>query len=337
MRRSGIYHMVQPNGLGRLPAVKAGVRGLKSGRFVLCLVWSVLIPILCAGCGHFNEGMSARSSFEEANVLSSKGDYQASLEKYSLILRQYPETGDRALFEMGIILAHPKNQQKDYRKALECLQRLVTAYPGSGYRHDSEMLIFNISNVGLKDRTIAEQQAQIERLRQEAKGRENEVAALQQKIDSLEKRLFAYVLQNGSADRILIEKGERRMSLLSKGDVIKTYRIALGGDPVGPKVKQGDNKTPEGIYSIDSRNKDSRYHLSLHISYPNERDRKRARELGVSPGGNIMIHGIKNGFSWVGDLHAEVDWTKGCIAVTDQEIEEIARLAPNGTVVEIRP
>jgi murein L,D-transpeptidase YafK len=90
-------------------------------------------------------------------------------------------------------------------------------------------------------------------------------------------------------------------------------------------------------YTIDARNRDSGYHLSLHISYPNEKDRMRARELGVSPGGNIMIHGIKNGFSWVGVCHSEIDWTKGCIAVTDEDIEEIDRLVPNGTVVEIRP
>ena len=125
--------------------------------------------------------------------------------------------------------------------------------------------------------------------------------------------------------------------LIAKGEVLKTYKIALGGNPVGPKERQGDNKTPEGTYVIDSRNKNSRHHLSLRISYPNERDKKRARELGVSPGGDIMIHGIKNGFSWVGDSHAEIDWTKGCIAVSDEEIEEIAKLAPNGTIVEIRP
>jgi len=111
----------------------------------------------------------------------------------------------------------------------------------------------------------------------------------------------------------------------------------LGGNPNGPKERQGDNKTPEGTYVINSRNRDSRYHLSLRISYPNEKDKKRAKELGVSPGGDIMIHGIKNGFSWAGGLHTEVDWTKGCIAVTDEEIEEIEKLVPNGAIVEIRP
>ena len=151
----------------------------------------------------------------------------------------------------------------------------------------------------------------------------------------LEQKIFA--LRKEPADKILIEKKERRLTLLSRGEALKTYKIALGENPIGPKERQGDNKTPEGTYVIDSRNKDSGYHLSLRISYPNEKDKKRARELGVSPGGDIMIHGIKNGFSWVGDSHTEVDWTKGCIAVTDEEIEEIDKLAPNGTIVEIRP
>ena len=96
---------------------------------------------------------------------------------------------------------------------------------------------------------------------------------------------------------------------------------------------QPHKRTP----TVGKQNRDSRFHLSLHISYPNERDKKRAKELGVSPGGDIMIHGIKNGFSWVGELHTEVDWTKGCIAVTDEEMEEIYKLAPNGTLVEIMP
>ncbi len=245
---------------------------------------------------------------------------------------------------MGIIYAHPKNEQKDYQKSLECFQKLVKDYPGSEYRQNSEMMIFNINNVALKDKTIAAQQTQIETLQQEVKGKENEIVTLQKtieafekKIEALEKKFLDYAIQKGSVDKILIEKNARRLMLISKGEVLKTYKIALGGNPIGPKERQGDNKTPEGTYVIDSRNRDSRYHLSLHISYPNERDKKRAKELGVSPGGNIMIHGIKNGFSWVGDSHTEVDWTKGCIAVTDEEIEEIDKLAPNGTIVEIRP
>ena len=207
-------------------------------------------------------------------------------------------------------------------------------------------MIFTINNVIVKDQTIATQQAQIEALRQEIQNeistRKNAIEALEQEIKSkeneiisLKKELFAN--QKGPADKILIEKKERRLTLFSKGKVLKTYQIALGGNPHGPKERQGDNKTPEGTYVIDSRNRDSRYHLSLHLSYPNKKDKKRAKQLGVSPGGDIMIHGIKNGFSWVGDLHTGVDWTKGCIAVTDEEIEEIDKLAPNGTIVEIRP
>jgi len=305
--------------------------------------------MLICGCSHFNGGEQSRSAFEEANAFFSRGDYKASLGKYQQIMEKYPAAGDRVLFEMGILYAYPGNEQKDYQKSLECYQKLLLGYPGSVYRKDSELMIFNIGNVIVKDKTIATQQAQIEALRQELQGRTNENVILQHKIETLEQELGskenqiiklqkdAFALRKGAADRILIEKKERRLTLLSKGKVLKAYQIALGGKPSGPKERQGDNKTPEGTYVIDSRNKNSRYHRSLHISYPNEKDKKRAKELGVSPGGDIMIHGIKNGLSWVGDLHTDVDWTKGCIAVTDEEIEEIDKLAPNGTIVEIRP
>src|SRR6185369_13147684 len=206
-----------------------------------------------------------------------------------------------------------------------CFQKLIKDYPGSEYKKDSELMIFNISNVIFKDKTISAQQAQIESLRQVVQSRGNESITLQKRIESLEQEVRSkeneniklqkefYVIPKGPADKILIEKKERRLTLISKDKELKTYKIALGGNPDGPKERQGDNKTPEGTYIIDSRNSDSRYHLSLHISYPNEKDRKRAKQLGVSPGGDIMIHGIKNGFSWVGDLHTGVDWTKGCI------------------------
>jgi murein L,D-transpeptidase YafK len=139
------------------------------------------------------------------------------------------------------------------------------------------------------------------------------------------------------ADKVVIEKKARKLTLLSKGQQLKTYKVALGRNPEGPKEKEGDNKTPEGSYIIDSRNTKSRYHLALHISYPNAQDSQRAKQKGVRPGGNIMIHGIMNGLGWVGGLHRWFDWTKGCVAVTNPEIEEIARLVPNGTPVEIRP
>jgi murein L,D-transpeptidase YafK len=269
--------------------------------------------------------------------MTYQGSYKASLDKYEQIIGQDPTTGDRALFEMGIVYSYPKNEQKDYQKAMECFNKLIKDYPASEYRQNSETMIFNINNVAIKDKKIATQQTQIETLQEQVKGKENEISALQKKIEALEQKVLAYAIRNRSADRILIEKKARRLTLIAKGEVLKTYKIALGGNPNGPKERQGDNKTPEGAYVIDSRNNDSHYHRSLHISYPNERDKKRAKELGVSPGGNIMIHGIKNGFSWVGEAHTEVDWTKGCIAVTDEEIEEIGKLTPNGTPVEIRP
>jgi murein L,D-transpeptidase YafK len=102
------------------------------------------------------------------------------------------------------------------------------------------------------------------------------------------------------ADRIVIVKSERTLTLMSGDKVLKTYKVALGGDPVGPKVKAGDKKTPEGEYVIDSKNAKSRFHLALHISYPNTADRARARKLGVSPGGGVEIHGLESKYAWVG-------------------------------------
>lgn len=141
----------------------------------------------------------------------------------------------------------------------------------------------------------------------------------------------------GAVDKVQIEKKDRRLTLLSKGQPLKVYKVALGRNPDGPKEKEGDNKTPEGFYTIDSRNTKSSYHFSLHISYPNLQDIQRAKQQGVSPGGNIMIHGIRNGLGWIGKFHKKLDWTKGCIAVTNDEIDEIGRLVANGTPVEIKP
>ncbi|MFZ4856954.1 MAG: L,D-transpeptidase family protein [Desulfuromonadaceae bacterium] len=313
--------------------------------FSLCIV---LVPLLICGCSHLNEGFEAKSTFSAANDFFSRGNYKASLNTYQQIIEKYPTAGDRVLFEMGIVYAYPGNEHKDYQKSLECFQKLITVYPESEYRKDSELMVFNINNTIIKDTTIAAQQVQIEALRQEVQNRGDGISTLQKQVDVLVQEVMnkesensrlqkeIFVNRNEPADRILVEKKERRLTLISKGEVLKIYKIALGGNPVGPKERQGDNKTPEGTYVIDSKNRDSRYHLSLHISYPNEKDKKRAKQLGVSPGGDIMIHGIKNGFSWVGDLHTGVDWTKGCIAVTDEEIEEIYKLVPNGTIVEIR-
>ena len=138
-------------------------------------------------------------------------------------------------------------------------------------------------------------------------------------------------------DRIVVEKSARRLSIFRDGNQIKTYRIALGRNPVDAKREEGDMKTPEGIYKIDGRNPRSSFHLALHVSYPSEEDAERAAARGVSAGFDIMIHGIQNGRGWIGAFHRWNDWTAGCIAVTDEEIEELWRVTPDGATIEIRP
>jgi murein L,D-transpeptidase YafK len=144
-------------------------------------------------------------------------------------------------------------------------------------------------------------------------------------------------LPDGIADEVLIKKGDHRLILLRDGRPIKTFRIALGRQPVGKKTREGDLKTPEGCYMIDGRNPNSRFYRSLHISYPNGEDEREATAQGVSPGGDIMIHGLKNGMGWIGKRHRRQDWTNGCVAVTNQEMDEIWRTVPVGTPVKIVP
>jgi murein L,D-transpeptidase YafK len=139
------------------------------------------------------------------------------------------------------------------------------------------------------------------------------------------------------ADRVVVLKKEHTLQLLDHGKVIKTYKVALGGEPVGPKTRQGDHKTPEGIYVLDSRNPHSKFYKSIHISYPDARDRAVARTLGVSPGGDVFVHGLPNGYGSIGAAHRLRDWTDGCIAVTDKEIDEIWLAVADGTPIEIRP
>jgi murein L,D-transpeptidase YafK len=133
-------------------------------------------------------------------------------------------------------------------------------------------------------------------------------------------------------DQIVVHKSRREMLLLSGESVVRSYRIALGRDPVGHKQQEGDGRTPEGRYVIDWRNPNSKYHRSLHISYPEAADLERSRRLGVDPGGDIMIHGCKPGVD-----HPATDWTQGCIAVTDPEIDEIWDLVADGTSISILP
>jgi len=139
------------------------------------------------------------------------------------------------------------------------------------------------------------------------------------------------------ADSILILKKDHLLELLSNGKVFRTYHVALGSGGLAPKQKEGDGRTPEGHYIIDSRNEHSHYYKALHISYPDAHDRQRAAAAGVSPGGAIMIHGLPNGMGRIGSAHRLYDWTAGCIAVTDAEIDEIWKLVPTLTPLEIRP
>jgi murein L,D-transpeptidase YafK len=139
------------------------------------------------------------------------------------------------------------------------------------------------------------------------------------------------------ADRVLVLKRERTLQLLSQGKMVRSYKVALGGDPIGPKTRQGDHKTPEGVYMLDSRNPHSQFYKSIHISYPSAREREAARQKGVSPGGDLFVHGLPNGYGWVGSSHRLKDWTAGCIAVTNAEMDEIWQAVADGTPIEIRP
>lgn len=139
------------------------------------------------------------------------------------------------------------------------------------------------------------------------------------------------------ADRVVVDKSERTLALLAGIDTLKVYEVSLGGAPVGHKGQEGDERTPEGRYLLDYRNPQSSAHLSLHVSYPDSADVARARAAGVDPGGMIMVHGIYDGLGWLGRLHRLMDWTDGCIAVTNAEMDEIWRAVPDGTPIEIRP
>jgi murein L,D-transpeptidase YafK len=139
--------------------------------------------------------------------------------------------------------------------------------------------------------------------------------------------------QSLQVDRIIVYKSERKMVLFSNDKEIKSYRVALGTQPVGPKQQRDDHKTPEGRYILNSRNVHSQFYKAFHISYPSPEDIQRARKLGVRPGGDVMLHGLPEGTKWDGD-----DWTDGCIAVTsNKEMDELWNMVRVGTPIEIKP
>jgi murein L,D-transpeptidase YafK len=139
------------------------------------------------------------------------------------------------------------------------------------------------------------------------------------------------------ADRVVVWKSRHQLELYANGKLLRSYAVSLGRHPVGPKQQEGDNRTPEGLYAIESHNPQSSFHRALKVSYPSAADRMAAARRGVAPGGDIMIHGMRNGLGFIGRLHRRLDWTAGCIAVTNPEIEQIYRVVPDGTPIEIRP
>lgn len=143
--------------------------------------------------------------------------------------------------------------------------------------------------------------------------------------------------QQMAASYILVDKSEREMTLYRHGHELRRFDISLGANPVGHKRYEGDRRTPEGVYTIDARNPNSSFHLSLRISYPNRRDAKGARAMGLDPGGQIMIHGMPNNPRSPTLAKFAFDWTDGCIAVADDEMEEIWNLVEVGTLIEIKP
>ncbi|MFL5618551.1 MAG: L,D-transpeptidase family protein [Gemmatimonadaceae bacterium] len=140
-----------------------------------------------------------------------------------------------------------------------------------------------------------------------------------------------------AADSIVVYKRERTLVLFNRGVPIRSYFIALGAKPVGDKERAGDHKTPEGIFYVNAHNPASKFHLALRLSYPDDAHRARAAALGADPGGDIMIHGLPKEFSEAGKNHLQNDWTNGCVALSNQEIEELWHAVPDGTPVHIKP
>jgi len=142
---------------------------------------------------------------------------------------------------------------------------------------------------------------------------------------------------DAKADLLVVEKSARRLSVYQHGALLRSYTVSLGRHPVGPKEREGDHRTPEGRYIIDRHNPQSAFHLALHVSYPSASDSARAAAAGYPAGANIMVHGMRNGLGWLGRSALLLDWTDGCIAVTDAEMDQLYQAVPDGTPIEIRP
>ena len=143
-------------------------------------------------------------------------------------------------------------------------------------------------------------------------------------------------LPSGPVDRIFVDKSEHLMATYRNGRIVREFRVALGWGGLRPKQRQGDGRVPEGTYLISAHNPHSAYYLSLRIGYPTLEQAAEAANRGVDAGGDIMIHGLPNGRNWIGSRHRKIDWTDGCIAVTDPEMRLLYDAVPDGTPVEIR-
>ena len=141
---------------------------------------------------------------------------------------------------------------------------------------------------------------------------------------------------SGPVDRIYVDKSEHWMAVYRSGRIIREFRVALGRGGLGPKERAGDGRVPEGLYRISAHNPDSAYHLSLRIDYPTPEQAAQASARGVQAGDDIMIHGLPIGRGWVGSRQRSIDWTEGCIAVTDPEMDWLFQAVPDGTPIEIR-
>jgi murein L,D-transpeptidase YafK len=163
-------------------------------------------------------------------------------------------------------------------------------------------------------------------------------AALQFLIAVLLLAVFAGAATAGqTADRVLVIKSKERLYLIRNDEVFASYHVVFGANPKGHKQQQGDERTPEGHYTLGYKNAHSSFYKSIHISYPNREDRIRARERGVSPGGDIMIHGQANGWEWISPLSRFFNWTDGCIALSNRDMDAVWEAVPSGTPIEIRP
>jgi len=139
------------------------------------------------------------------------------------------------------------------------------------------------------------------------------------------------------ADKIVVRKAERRLYLMRRGEVLRSYRIALGLQPEGAKERAGDFRTPEGRYQLTRRNARSEYFLSIQVSYPNDQDVRRAHHQHVDPGGSIMLHGLPNNLRHSPEYYAKSDWTDGCIAMSDSDMVEVWMMTQDNTLIEILP